>query len=294
MKHHPFLDFIDGQLPFNNNELAVTSGGASAEIFPEDTNGNINNDLTREKFSEISRTQNWIFEQLRSWVPEEGNHHIDQGVVGENCSDVTIPERTLERVENQVDFFMNDAAQVVQHVRTDNIDENRDYGAASSVPSSLSLVYLMRHGREPQPYRVSVTASFACNRSTSSTSVATTLSTLNENSINQDEVLPFLNVRDNNNLIEGESEHFFNSSRSLLQAGYSSLLSHLDANDLESNYDPSDWEHSAPSSAIDDQDIIMRFSEDFPEDTAEDDDGDGVQLLSWLEWKRIVSLVLIR
>lgn len=76
--------------------------------------------------------------------------------------------------------------------------------------------------------------------------------------------------------------------------GLNAFSSRLDLVDIESNYDPSEWEYSAPSSAIDDQDLAPKFGD--PQDIGQELIEDDIEMpaLTHEEVFKVLPILLIQ
>lgn len=282
-----FIFLADMEVPFESSStvsLLETEALPTETIFHlkdsyrESENINLNSTVPTTSFSghRMNRTEEWV-------------QHLDK-TQGENDSS-TVNDKHEDQRDRNDDETVQD---VVDDIIHEAVNENTPTTSINGPPVSLSTsrVYIMPHGKESQPLCLNARSSFStCSNNNFSNSIVTPLEKQGEHfgAVTQ----TYLGNVSSHTAQLGSQENIgidipeglpLVISQSVILDDVENLSEEPDA---ESNYDPSDWEHSAPSSAIDDQDIISRYAE-LEDEGLDDDDNFITDIL------RILPLAFVR
>lgn len=261
------------------SDSVETSGMALQPGSRENANKN-NNAEEKEK-----RTKEWALKNspaATSWDCES------------NCS-AAISTAGLPGINSQGNSLIRDLNTFVDETILEGV---ASANLASTSTSSASLIFLLPHGRERQPFNIGARASIMTMSSQASStliaephiargrhSAQSPLASLSWSSSTFRHTDSTLSRRIRDFF---EDNELINPAVSSLEGGIESMM---DIVENDSDYDPSDWDHSTPSSAIDDQEIASRFNDFLTE--AEQEGEPGPALVHDWEWRKILSIMFL-
>lgn len=280
---------VDMQVPFESSStislLEIEALPTEAIIHPSDSYGDRENrnfpttsvPTTSYSGHRMNRTEEWV-------------HHLDK-TPGENTFSPKNDKQDEQREEN--DESLQDVVNDIIHEAAN--DNTPTIGVDEPpVSRSTSRVYIMPRGKESQPLCLNASSSFStCNNNNFSNSIVTPLEYQGESFGPVTSHTHLGNVSSRTAQVRqsqhGSRENIEINNTEVLDFTFNqdNLENLVEENDAESDYDPSDWEHSAPSSAIDDQDIISRYAE-------LEDEGLGDDESFIMDILRIIPLAFVR